>query len=81
MKNKLIDLQNHIFEKIEKLGDDELQGDEAKMEVAKAMALSSLAKDAIANCAFMVKYAEHNDLTVDLPVFPDSVNKGRKLIT
>jgi hypothetical protein len=76
MKNTLFDLQNHIFEKIEKLNDDDLQGDEAKIEVAKAMAINELSKSAIANIAMMAKFADDRDLSVDIPVFPET-NKKR----
>jgi len=85
MKNTLLDLQNHIFEKIEKLGDDALQGEEARVEVAKAMALDALAKTAIVNVAAMSRYAHENGLAEDIPVFPlpganGLVNKGRTRI-
>jgi len=72
MKNTLVDLQNHIFEKIELLGDDKLQGDEAKLEIAKSMALSSLAKDAIANAALMAKAADHRETLTGLPILPEN---------
>jgi len=72
MKNTLLDLQNHIFEKIEKLNDDELQGEEAKVEVAKAMALDNLAKSAINNAAIMAKFAADNNLDVEIPIFPEA---------
>jgi formyltetrahydrofolate synthetase len=75
MKNTLFDLQNHIFEKIEKLGDDGLQGDEAKIEIAKAMALNELSKSAISNIAMMAKYADDRSLDNDIPVFPETARK------
>jgi len=83
MNNTLLDLQNHIFEKIKKLNDNELQGEEARAEVAKAMALDNLAKSAMANVALMAKYADHNGLDVEIPVFPESAKitqKGRSKI-
>jgi hypothetical protein len=70
MNNTLVDLQNHIFKKIEKLGEDGLTGEEARVEVAKAMAIDALAKTAIVNAATMTKYAHDNNLVEDIPIFP-----------
>ena len=72
MKNTLVDLQNHIFEKIEKLGDDALQGEEAKLEIGKAMALSGLAKDAIACATLMARYADKVGYEAHIPILPDT---------
>jgi hypothetical protein len=55
MKNKLSDLQNHIFAEIEKVIDDELTGDKLKEELARSMALNELFKTAVANGALMAK--------------------------
>lgn len=49
-KNKLINLNDHLFEQLERLNDDELKGDDLKKEVARGKAMSGIAKD-IANNA------------------------------
>lgn len=78
MQNTLIDLQNHIFEMIEKMNDPELA--DPKIEIAKAMALDNLAKSAMANAALMTKIAEQQEIEVEIPLFPSRANKGRKLL-
>lgn len=65
MKNKLTDLQNHLFEMIEKLNDDDLKGEELDNEIKKAMAINELARTAVQNGALMVKAA---DTLYGLPV-------------
>jgi len=75
MKNTLLDLQNHIFEMIEKLNDDSLTDDNAKVEIGKAMAINELAKTAIANTAMMTKFADDRNLINDVPVFPETKKK------
>jgi hypothetical protein len=65
MKNTLIDLQNHLFEMIEKLNDDELTGDELDREIKRALAINELARTAVTNGALMVKAA---DTLYGLPV-------------
>jgi hypothetical protein len=68
MKNKLVDLQNHIFAAIEKLLDDDLKGEELKDYIERSMAFNELAKTAVANGALMVKCA---DLLYGIPVSDD----------
>lgn len=47
MKNKPIDLNNHLFAAMERLSDDELKGDELKEEIERSRAISGLAKQII----------------------------------
>ena len=41
-KNKLTDLNNHLFEQLERLNDDSLQGDSLETEIQRANAMSQL---------------------------------------
>jgi hypothetical protein len=68
MKNKLVDLQNHLFAAIEKVLDDDLQGKELKDYIERSMAFNELAKTAVANGALMLKCA---DLLYGIPVSDD----------
>jgi len=68
MKNKLTDLQNHLFEMIEKLNNDDLTGDKLDQEIKRSMALNELAKTAVANGALMVKCV---DVLYGIPVSDD----------
>jgi hypothetical protein len=68
MKNKLSDLQNHLFEMIETLNDVNLKGEKLKTEIERALAVNELAKTAVANGALMVKCA---DILYGIPVSDD----------
>lgn len=46
-RNKISDLNNHLFSQLEKLNDDQLQGDQLNTEVNRARAMSSLASQII----------------------------------
>ena len=43
MQNKLTDLNNHLFAEIERLGDEELKGEELTQEISRAQAVCSVA--------------------------------------
>ena len=68
MKNKLPDLQNHLFELIERLNDQELNGDDLKQEIERAMAVNNIARTAVANGALMARCA---DTLYGIPISPD----------
>jgi hypothetical protein len=55
VKNQLPDLQNLIFEQIERLMDDEL---DLEKEVRRSLALNELAKTAVSNGVLMAKCAD-----------------------
>jgi hypothetical protein len=65
MRNKLSDLQNHLFEMIEMLNDTKLKGEKLKEEITRALAVNELAKTAVTNGALMVKCV---DLLYGIPV-------------
>lgn len=47
MKNKLSDLNNHLFAQLERLSDEDLKGDELKQEIARSKAVKSIAQEII----------------------------------
>ena len=49
MKNKLIDLNNHLFAQLEKIGDDDLTGDALRQEMERSKAIAGLAGQIINN--------------------------------
>ncbi len=61
MKNKLIDLNNHLFEQLERLNDDELIGDELKQEISRAKSMSGIASAIINNGNLMLNAKKHAD--------------------
>ena len=42
MKNKLVDLNNHLFAELERLSDEDLQGDELTAEIDRAKAITGV---------------------------------------
>lgn len=58
MKNKLSDLNNHLFAELERLGDDELTGDALITEIEKAKAISNVSSQIISNASLQLKVVE-----------------------
>lgn len=74
MKNKLSDLNDHLFAQIERLNDEDACSDpeKAKVEVLKAQAMSKVASQIIANAKLSFeafKYSEELAIPQkDMPV-------------
>jgi hypothetical protein len=49
MKNKLTDLNNHLFAEMERLGDEELVGENLLEEIARAKSITEVASQIITN--------------------------------
>lgn len=49
MKNKLSDLNDYLFEQIEKLNDDDLSGEQLQLVIAKANKIADISKVIIQN--------------------------------
>ena len=54
MKNKLTDLNNHLFEQLERLNDEDLKGDKLKEEIIRAKAMSTISDKIIQNGALIL---------------------------
>lgn len=57
MKNKLSDLNNHLFAQLERLGDEGLTGEQIADEVKRAEAISDVADQIIRNADLQLKAA------------------------
>lgn len=55
MKNTLGDLNNHLFAEIERLGDEDLKGDELKQEILRAKAVVDVASRIIDNATTVLE--------------------------
>ena len=55
MKNTLGDLNNHLFAQLERLSDEELNGEQLKEEMQRAKAVTGLASQIIANGTLVLK--------------------------
>ena len=57
MKNKLIDLNNHLFAQLERLGDEELSQDDVEKEIKRAGAIVSVSEQIIDNAQINLEAA------------------------
>lgn len=57
MKNKLSDLNNYLFEQIEKINDDSLSAEELEKEIKKAETIANIAETIIKNGELQYKAA------------------------
>lgn len=73
MKNKLTDLNDHLFAELERLGDEDLEGDDLEKEIIRAKAISDVSRQIIENAKvaldatkLQVEYGGRNN--VELPI-------------
>lgn len=60
MKNKLSDLNNHLFEQLERLNDEDLKGEELDKEIRRSQAMGDVAERIIDNANLVFKAAKFN---------------------
>lgn len=73
MKNTLTDLNNYLFEQIERLNDDELSEDQLEKEIRRSEAVQKVARTIIENGHLALSAKKHMDeygqgQTVELPM-------------
>lgn len=61
MKNTLTDLNNYLFEALERLNDDELGEEELDKEIKRSEAVQKVAKTIIDNGALALQAKKHLD--------------------
>ena len=58
MRNKLSDLNDHLFAQIERLGDEDTKGDKLSEEIGRAKALTDVSMSIISNAALELRAIE-----------------------
>jgi hypothetical protein len=55
MKNQLIDLNNHLFAQMERLGDEELSNDELTNEIKRSKAMTGISNQIVNNASLALE--------------------------
>ena len=61
MKNSLGDLNNHLFAQLERLGDEELEGDKFQAEIERSKAITQVATQIISNGKLLLDATKAKD--------------------
>lgn len=61
MKNTLADLNNHLFEQLERLNDEDLDHDQLDKEIKRADAMTKVAAQIVQNAELAYKTMVHMD--------------------
>lgn len=65
MQNKLVDLNNHLFAEIERLGEEDLKGDELEEEIKRAKSITNVAAQIVQNGNLLLNAAKFADEKLD----------------
>ena len=61
MRNKLVDLNNHLFAALERLNDEDLDEKDLEKEIKRSRALASVGQAIIANGTLILNAQRHAD--------------------
>jgi len=73
MKNKLTDLNDHLFAQLERLGDEDLSDEGLTKEIGRTKAITGVAKEVISNAQLLL------DAEVKLSDLPMNAEKPKLL--
>ena len=65
-KNKLTDLNNILFEQLERLNDESLKGEALQEEIARANSVTRISQNIISNANTILRAAEFADERMDI---------------
>jgi hypothetical protein len=68
MKNTLKDLNNHLFEQLERLNDEDLKGETLQEEIGRAKAISRIASQIIANGSLVLDAQKLRDNKINTDI-------------
>lgn len=60
-RNRLTDLNDHLFEQLERLNDDELTGEELEQEISRSKSITNVARVIVENAELMLEAQKHRD--------------------
>ena len=60
-RNKLNDLNNHLFEQLERLNDEELTGEALEEELKRSKAVADIGKTIVQNAGLALAAQKHQD--------------------
>lgn len=60
MKNKLIDLNDHLFAQLERLGDESLNQEQLKAEIERSKAIASISNQVVSNASLALQAQKFN---------------------
>lgn len=76
IKNKLSDLNNHLFEELERLNNEDLTGEALQEERERAKSMASIAQTIINNGELALKAVKHYDEYGNKDKVPDILQIG-----
>lgn len=74
MRNKLIDLNNHLFAQLERLSDEDVAGEKLKEEIERSRAVGFIARNIIDNASLVL--ASRKALYDKVPNLPPMLSAG-----
>lgn len=60
-KNKLLDLNNHLFEALERINDDSLESEKLQEEMARAKTITQIGNTIINNASLALEAKKYKD--------------------
>ncbi len=76
MKNKLTDLNNHLFEQLERLNDEDLEGEGLDKEIERSKAVTKVAQTIINNGTLILNAKKHVDEWGNRDELPELLTGG-----
>lgn len=77
MKNKLIDLNNHLFAQLERLNEENISNEKLSTEIERSKAIAGIAREIIGNGNLALK-AEEMRQNERIPKLPDFLLLGKQ---